>query len=328
MMWNTIANQTFHRIFCKNFLENFNLRQCLSKLIAVFLLFPSIAFSQNFVIAKINNKIITISEANDRYHFVLTSSGIGVKDANEQKILRQQVVDKMIDEELIRQESQNLKLEVSPTEIRDALEIIALQRKQNTTQFKLFFTKKNLSFDNYLKQVEAEILWSKIMSEILRSKVKITDFEVKEFFEQHKFNSDIRKFLISEILINSSTNAAQLATKLVDELRSGANFKTIVQQFSSAISAENNGEIGWVSQSDIDPKIYAAISKLLKNGYSDAVLLEDGYHIFKLLDAKTESKVSDQDLNAAKNHIFNAKLQNLAKGYLMDLRKRSFIEKS
>lgn len=297
-------------------------------LIAAFILFPSFAFSQNFVVAKINNKIITESEVNDRYRFVLAISGIGAKNANEQKILRQQVIDKMIDEELIRQEAHNLKLEVSPTEIRDALEIIALQRKQNPTQFKLFFTKKNLSFDNYLKQVEAEILWSKIMSEILRSKVKITDSEVKEFFEQHKFNSDIRKFLISEILISNQTNAAQLATKLVDELKGGANFKSIVQQFSSAISAENNGELGWVSQADIDPKIYAAISKLVKNGYSDAVLLEDGYHIFKLLDAKTESKVSDQDLNAAKNHIFNAKLQNVAKGYLMDLRKKSFIEKS
>jgi len=295
-------------------------------LTAILFLFSQASLAQNLVVAKINNKIITESEVNDRYHFVIAISGIGVKDASDQKLLRNQVIDKMIDEELIRQDAQVLKMEVAPTEIRDAIEIIALQRKQNVAQFKLFFARKNLSFENYAKQVEAEILWSKIMSEVLRSKVRITDFEVKEFFEQRRLNSDVRKFLISEVLI-SGNNAPQLANKLVGELRAGANFQTIVQQFSSGISAETNGEIGWVSQADIDGKIYEAISKLNKNGYSDAVALSDGYHIFKLLDAKTERKISDQDLNAAKNHIFNAKLQNVAKGYLMDLRKKAFIEK-
>jgi len=295
-------------------------------LTAIFFLFPQALMAQNLVVAKINNKIITESEVNDRYRFVIAISGIGIKNSADQKLLRNQVVDKMIDEELIRQDAQVLKMEVSADEVRDAIEILALQRKQNVAQFKAFFTRKAISFENYIKQVEAEILWSKIMSEVLRSKVRISDFEVKEFFEQHRLNSDVRKFLIAEVLI-SGNNAPQLAHKLLEELRAGANFQTIVQQFSSGISAETNGEIGWVSQGDIDPKIYEAISRLNKNGYSDVVTLSDGYHIFKLLDAKTERKISDQDLSAARNQIFNAKLQNVAKGYLMDLRKKAFIEK-
>lgn len=296
-------------------------------LITILFLLAQSSFAQDFVAAKINNKIITDSEVTDRFRFVIAISGIGIKDAADQKLLRAQVIDKMIDEELIRHEAQALKIEVTPEEVRDAVELIALQRKQNMAQFKAFFARRNLSFENYLKQAEAEILWSKIMSEVLRSRVRVSDFEVKEFFEQHRLNSDVRKFLIAEILI-SGANAPQLANKLVDELRAGANFKSIVQQFSSAVSAENGGELGWVSQSDIDPKIYNAISKLSKNGYSDAVALNDGYHIFKLLDAKTERTISDKDLNTARNQIFNAKLQNFAKGYLMDLRKKAFIEKN
>jgi peptidyl-prolyl cis-trans isomerase SurA len=294
-------------------------------ILAIFL--PQFAYAQNLVVAKINNKIITESEVNDRYRFVIAISGIGIKTTQDQKLLRQQVLDKMIDEELIRQEAQALKLEVGVEELKDAVEILALQRKQNPAQFKLFFSQKNLSFENYLKQVESEIFWSKIMSEVLRSKVHISDSEVKEFFEQHKLNSDVRKFFIAEILISTSSNASQLASKLVGELRAGANFKSIVQQFSSGISVENGGEIGWVSQGDIDPKIYAAISKLNKHGYSEPVLLPDGYHIFKLLDAKTEREISEKDMNVAKNSIFNSKLQSVAKGYLMDLRKKAFIEK-
>lgn len=280
----------------------------------------------NFIVAKVNNKAITNSELIDRYRFVLSASRIKIQNPQDKDLLMSQVLDKMIDEELIRQEATNLKYEVSDAEMRDAIEIVALQQKKNSQQLKFFFIKSGLSFENYLKQIESEILWSKIVGDSLKPRVKVTDVEIKEFFEQRKLSTDVKKFFIAEILIAPSQNAAQMASKLVVELKQGADFKNVVKQFSSGMNSENNGEIGWVSQGDIDAKIYNAISKTGKGGYSEPVLLNDGYHIFKLLDVKSETKIADQDLNAAKSVIFGRKLQSLAKGYLMDLRKKSFIE--
>jgi peptidyl-prolyl cis-trans isomerase SurA len=280
----------------------------------------------DFVVAKINNKAIASSEVIDRYRFVVLTAKLSVKEAEEQKILREQIIDKMVDEELIRQDAKNLKIEAGEKEITDGIELIALQRKQTPAQFKALLQRNNLSFESYSKQVETEILWSKIIAETLRSKVKVSDVEVREFFEQHKLNSDVRKFLLAEVLISPSENAAQLASKLAIELKSGADFKTIVKQFSSSVIGDGSGEIGWVAQTDLDSKIYVAISKLGKGDYSDSVQLADGYHIFKLIDSRVETKIADQDLNAAKGIIFNRKLQSLAKGYLMDLRKRAFVE--
>jgi len=281
---------------------------------------------RNFIVAKINNKAITNSEIVDRYRFVISVSKIKITTDLDKKMLFEQIIDKMIDEELIRQEATNLKIEASKSEIDDALEVLALRQKKNVPQLRFFFINQNLSFENYLKQIESEILWSKIISEVLKSKVKSSDVEVREFFEQHKLSSDVKKFLIAEILISPSKNAAQLANKLSEELKRGADFKNIVKQFSSSLTSESAGEIGWVFQGDIDPKIYAEISKIGKGEYSSPVQLADGFHIFKLLDAKIERNLAEQDLNAAKNAIFSHKLQSLAKGYLMDLRKKSFVE--
>jgi peptidyl-prolyl cis-trans isomerase SurA len=302
------------------------------KRLVLIAVFSFISFSSqsaeitDFVVAKINSKAIASSEAIDRYRFVVLTAKLSVKEAEEQKILREQVIDKMVDEELIRQDAKNLKIEASEKEITDGIELIALQRKQTPAQFKALLQRNNLSFESYSKQVETEILWSKIIAEILRSKVKVSDVEVREFFEQHKLNSDVRKFLLAEVLISFSENAAQLSSKLAIELKSGADFKTIVKQFSSSVIGDGSGEIGWVAQTDLDSKIYVAISKLGKGDYSDSVQLADGYHIFKLIDSRVETKIADQDLNAAKGIIFNRKLQSLAKGYLMDLRKRAFVE--
>ena len=312
-------------------------------LIAILLLSSSITFAANqaslsknspsvssYISVKVNNKAITNAELEDRYRFVIRIAKLNVKSIQDQRLLLNQIQNKMIDEELIRQDATNLKIEATPDEVRDAIEIVALQQKKNLTQFKLFFINSGLSFDNYLKQVESEILWSKIISETLRSRVKVSESEVKEFFEQKKFNINVKKFLIAEIFIpfvgNNSESAMQLTNKLVIELRQGASFKNIVEQLSRSVTESTNGELGWVSQGDVDPRIYAAISRLDKGGYSDPVLLNDGFHIFRVLDIKSENSVADQDLEAARNAIFGRKLQNAAKGYLMDLRKKSFVE--
>lgn len=276
----------------------------------------------DYVVVKVNNKAITNSEVNDRYRFVIITSKLSIKDEGEKQILRQQVIDKMVDEELIRQEAKELKLEIDDKELKDGVELVASHYKQTPSQFKALLKRNNISFENYSIQVEAEILWSKIIVDTLRSKVKISDVEVNEFFEQHKFSTDVRKFFLAEIVISPSENAAKFAEKLVLELRNGANFENIAEQFSSGIDRE----IGWVSQGDLDEKIYLAVSKLAKGGYSDPVSLVNGYHIFKLLDTKKETKIAEKDLNAAKNIIFSRKMQTLAKGHLMDLRKRAFIE--
>lgn len=295
----------------------------------IFLLF----FSQNSfagkeVVARVNNKIITIFEVEDRYKFVIYASKMQAGSELERKMLRSQIIDKMIDEELIRQQAASLSIQTSNEELRNALEIVTLQQKKNPQQFKEELIKNNISFSNYLQQLETEILWSKIMSQAVRAQVKVNDREVSEFLEQYKAEIDVRKFLLAEILVNSKESSEQLADKLVSELREGADFNNIVRQFSQSVSAENNGEIGWVTQREVNKKIYDAISKLKKGEYTQPVRLEDGYHIFKLLDSKVENNVSEQDFTAAQNMIFSGKLQNAAKGYLMEMRKKAFIERN
>ena len=280
-----------------------------------------------FVVAKINNKVLTNLELLDRYRFVLFFSKIKVNSAIERKNLLDQIVDKMVDEELIRQEAANLKIEVPTNEVEEAVEMMALHQKKNVTQFKISLIERNLSYANYLRQVDAEISWSKIVSQTLRGQVKITDAEVNEFFEQHKFNTNVSKYLLAEIFIPVGDNSDIMAKKLVSELRSGADFRSIVKQFSRhSVTAENDGELGWVSQNDIDARIFATISKLKKNEYSDPILVNDGYYIFKVLNIKQEAKIEERDLNVARNQIFVKKLQNVAKGRLMDLRKKAFVE--
>jgi parvulin-like peptidyl-prolyl isomerase len=310
-----------------------------SLLITIFFLFLPFQIKakdlemQDFVAVKVNNKIIADSEIQARIRYVIKSTKIRIVDEIEKQMLREQIIDKMIEEELIRQEAQKLNIIALDDEIRNALEITAIQRKKNISQFKLFLQENNFALNYFSKYLESEILWSKIIADNFSNKIKVTDLEIEEFLEQGKSRSDARKFLLAEIVIgknlsqnNGTNNALEFSQKIFYDLSRGSDFKELVRQFSASINAQNNGEIGWVSQSDIDPKIYQAINNLSKNSYAKPILLDDGYHIFKVIDVRVEKVFNKKEADLARNFIFRNKLKNYAKGYLMDMRKKAFIE--
>lgn len=106
----------------------------------------------------------------------------------------------MVDEELIRQEADSLKIAVTNDEIQDAIELVALRQKKNAVQFKLSLIQNGVFFENYAKQIESELLWSKIISEVLRSKVKITESETKEFLNSRNLILMLKNFLLLKSL--------------------------------------------------------------------------------------------------------------------------------
>lgn len=296
-------------------------------LLLFFLSSTNLLANENFIVAKVNNSAITNIELEDRYNFIVKTAKIKVKDQEEKQVILSQILDKIIDEELIRQDAKKYNISNTDEEVNEAVEILAIKNRQNVANLRNSFLQNGFSYQNYLSQISSEILWSKIIGNVIKPRIKVSEFEVKEFLEQQKYNIKFQKFDISEIVIsNKRRNSEILANKLYSELENGSNFQNLVRQFSNGYNANQDGKIGWVYKSDIDPKIYNAIKDLKINGYTSPVVLSDGFHIFKLNDVRSEIKIPEQVKETAKNAIFSRKLQTASKAYLINLRKKSYIE--
>lgn len=317
----------------------FFLKLILTTIIYSFVFFASLSSSSYAgeprisVVAKVNNHIITNIDLLDRYQFALAASEITANSEQEKSSLLNQILQKMIDEELRIYAAQDLEITLTQTELDKAVEDVVARQDKTLEQFKKFFSNNNLSYKNYLRQLQSQLLWIKIINRIIAPKIKITDVEIKELLELKKIKTDILKLSIAEIYLpfdyeidNKNLDTKLLASKLADEIRKGKNFKKIVEQFSRSPTAEFGGEIGWVGQGDIDAQIYNLISKIKIGEITDPIARSDGYHIFKLVDKKNISNLSDDDIKEVKNIIFNKKIQTAAKSYLMELHKKSFIE--
>ena len=307
----------------------------LSLIILIAPITNSLAF-QNLpisIIAKVDNRVITNIDLMDRYRVVLKMSKIQLIGQQERQIVLNQILQKMIDEELQIKEAETLKIALDEEKFAQAQLEVARNSYKNLQQFISSFDQQSISYPSFAKQLQSQILWSDIIKKVVVPKIKVNQPEVLELLELRKIKTDIEKYFIAEIFIpitykvdEDYIDSKDLALKLMDELKKGKNFNNIVKQFSRSPTAEFNGEIGWVGSGDVDDRIYNAVSKIKSGEVSNPVLMDDGYYLFKVVKKKTFSTLTAQDSNQIENIIFGKKLQLMAKSHLMDLRKNAYIE--
>jgi peptidyl-prolyl cis-trans isomerase SurA len=236
------------------------------------------------------------------------------------------IAKRMAEEELILQKAKIYKITIDPKELDFKIESFVQKNHKNLEKFKLFLQKNNWNFANFQKQIEVELVWKKIIEEVIKPSVSVSIIEIKEWLEKEKIEGQNDKYLLQDFLIENSLNSQQFADKIYEELRSQDNFKNFINNFLLLKTKENSQNTSWFWSLELNQKIHQSISKLKIDEYSKPVLLEDGWHIFKLIDKRNDLKLSDQEYDFIKNQIANRKTELAIKNYLQELRKRAFIE--
>ena len=274
----------------------------------------------------VNNKIITNDEIDERFEFIIKTTKLKINQKNQRDFWRKIVIERMIEEELILQKAKFYKIEINKNELDFEIENFAQKNHKNLEKFHLFLQKNNWNFINFKKQIEAELVWKKILQEIIKPSVNVNVPEIKEWLEKEKIDGQNDKYLLQDFVVDKSLNSQEFANKLYEELILQDNFKNFVGNFLLIKSDETNQNSSWFWASELNQKIYQSINKLKIDEYSKPILLEDGWHIFKLIDKRNDLKLSDGEYDFIKNQIMNRKTEMAIKNYLRELKKMAFIE--
>jgi parvulin-like peptidyl-prolyl isomerase len=102
-----------------------------------------------------------------------------------------------------------------------------------------------------------------------------------------------RSYRLAQVFIAAPEEGAEKTAKarleaILKRLKAAeADFGQVAREMSEEKeSAARDGEIGWLSEKQIQPEILAALPKLRLNVVSEPVRLKDGWHILKVLDAR------------------------------------------
>ncbi|MDJ1407109.1 MAG: peptidylprolyl isomerase [Candidatus Midichloria sp.] len=297
------------------------------------------AFSLNnsSIAAIVNNEPITVIELNNRLNVLLILNNIDPAKINI-KQMKEQILYALIDEKLLEEAASKQSIVVSDQELGLAIEDLAT--KNNLTAENLIgeLQKKQVSKQELQKMFKSHILWSKIIKNEFADNIKVSEQEIKEQFEimrkYQKINNDIR-LKLAQIVLDiepNNTGSKNYAANIISALNSGADFKSLVQEFSVAPSKENGGEIGWVQLSQLSPTIIEALKNLKPGAISKPIEQENNVMIFRVLDRqdiitkKLEIRPTDQEKKRIKAFLKMKKINTKAKAYMSEMRQNAFIE--
>jgi hypothetical protein len=278
---------------------------------------------QKPTLISVNGKIITTTEISQRMIFISKLSNLNITK-NYQKSWFQTITDRLIEEELIRQKAIQYKIVIDQSQIENYQIGFVNSIFKNQVNFQKFLKSNNLDINNFYKQIEAEIIWSKIADEVIKPSITVSTIEIKEWLEKDKINKNNQKYLFNDYLIASPQANQDFVNKLYLEIKQKKGFINILNNFINSKNSSNN--VNWLWSNEINPKILAKISNLNNNEFSEPVLLEDGYHIFELIDKRYDLNLSLQEFDFIKNQIFLKKFEMAKKLYLQDLKIRSYID--
>jgi EpsD family peptidyl-prolyl cis-trans isomerase len=193
--------------------------------------------------------------------------------------------------------------------------------------------KKGLDKDaDYLKRVEdfkKITLIGKLLEKEMESKAKVSDQDVKDYYEKHKGDFAVGQIRASHILVKTEEEAR----KILERLKKGEDFAKIAKKSSiDSGSAKNGGDLGFFSAGQMVPEFEAAAVKLKPGEISEPVRTKFGYHIIKVTDKKVGKSVEfenvknyiSQRLSAEKQKgVFDSYIEELKKKYPVEINKEA-----
>jgi peptidyl-prolyl cis-trans isomerase SurA len=254
------------------------------------LLVTTAAAQETRIAAIVNDEVISLSDLANRLQLVMRSSGIEDTPQNRARI-SSQVLRTLIDEKLQMQEAKRLNITVTPEELDQAFGRIEQQNNMAKGALDNFLRDSGIPRSSLADQLSASLAWNKLVRNRLMQDVTISDEEVNEALNQLKQNADVPQNRVSEIFIavdnpGQDEDAKRLADRLIDQIRGGANFGAVAQQFSQSPSAAVGGDIGWVTATQLPPDLGAAIDKMKPGEMSYPVHTTGGYYLLYLLERR------------------------------------------
>ncbi len=242
--------------------------------------------SQQGIAAVVNDKIVSQYDLQQRIKLIMATSGIPNTPENISRI-RAQVLRGLIDESLETQEAKRLEVKVDQEAIDAQLEGIAKRANMTMDQIDSFLKENKVSKDSLVDQIRAEIAWNKVIGQQFSPLITVSDEEVDSVLNSLKEESDQPRFLVSEILLTYDTpeQAQEMmggADRLAQQIRQGAPFGAVAQQFSQSPSAANGGDIGWVHLSQLPQTVAPVVGQMGIGEISAPIKTLNGIYLIEL----------------------------------------------
>ncbi|MFM9841611.1 MAG: peptidylprolyl isomerase [Dongiaceae bacterium] len=251
---------------------------------------PAPAQDSMGIVAIVNEDPITQIDLATRMRIAIVASRLQDTPEVRQR-LAPQVLRALIDEQIRVQEADRQGITIPERAISERIDSLAEDNKMSREQFEQMLAQNGIPLQSLKSQIKSEIAWSTVVRRKFQSGIVITAEDIAEARTRIIESQGEPEYLLAEIFLaaddaTDSSEAEDAARRLMEELKTGAQFSAVARQFSQASTAPRGGDLGWVQAGDLSPELAAAVRELNTGEVAGPIRSDGGFHILLLRDRR------------------------------------------
>ncbi|HEX4388279.1 MAG TPA: peptidylprolyl isomerase [Steroidobacteraceae bacterium] len=243
------------------------------------------------VVAIVNDGVVLNSDLDAEVVAVTERLHEQKLDLPPQNVLRQQVLERLVIQEIEVQRATKAGIKVSDENVNAALQDVAKRNNMTLSQLPEALAKQGIEYANYRDEIRREITLSLLRQRDVLQRISVTPHEIDQFLEkQSKLPSAGSEYNVSHILIAvgqeaSATQqdaAAKRAAEVYERAKGGEDFAKLAVAYSNSQTAFEGGSLGWRKGSELPTFLTDVVAKLKAGEVSEPLRTPTGYHIVRL----------------------------------------------
>jgi peptidyl-prolyl cis-trans isomerase SurA len=285
------------------------------------------------VVATVNNEAIFLSDLRGRavpFLPQVADASTETERMSRLKELYQELLTFLIDEKLIRQLASSSGIRVTDADVDSAIENLQLQNNMTAEEFEQALATQGLSKAQYRTELKRQLVRLKVMNERVRSRVNVTEEEVKARYEQRaRGEGNALRFRVSHLVVpvGSGASAIEVAAKRQEAETLWASLTP--ETFNARASELGGGELGWLSPGDLPEELERAILPLSAGEISKPARGSNGFHIFFLEERQvgTDFPSYEEMKQELYREMLDAAMLRQEKIFLDEMRRKAVINR-
>jgi peptidyl-prolyl cis-trans isomerase SurA len=255
----------------------------------------------------------------------------GASDS-EMAMMRGDVLERLIDRKLIALFAKRSEIQANDLEIDEASAGIARDNDMSVEQMRASLEAQGVTWESYRQRLAEEILQQKVIAGMVRSRVRVEDAEVREFYDQRfgdqpTTGEEVHLQHIAAAAKSEKPEAKKEACERVraglGRVRAGEDFMAVARQVS-----EGSPDLGFVHMSSLAPWMAEAVNGMQPGSLSGVLELPVGCAVLRLVERREVQPVDfGQAQERIRQALFEQKFEKEMESFLERLRKQTYVER-
>jgi peptidyl-prolyl cis-trans isomerase SurA len=291
------------------------------------------------VAATVNGELITLADlaarGGEEYRQAEALPAGEAREAARKRALRR-AFDEIVTEKLLSAQAAELGMEANEAQVDAAIADIRKRNNLDEKRLDEALAQQGLDRESFRRQVKTNLETYNVLGFKIRSKVKVTDEDLKVYYQRHAADFVGEEELhVRHVFLPlaegapaaEEAKARAAGEKVLQRLAGGEDFAKVAREVSKGPGAQDGGDLGWLKRGVVQKALEDAAFALKPGQVSGLVRFGPGLHVIKVEERRLAgAKSFEEAKEEIRERIGNEQLESYRSQFIEELKRDALVE--